>query len=140
MFPGFMPAPDALMTMCKALEVLATTKQRLSDVVDELPAVHVARRDVATPWAQKGAVMRHLSSAAEGRVQLLDGVKVFETDDAWALVIPLPDEPVCRVWAEGSSEEDAAERAARYVDLVLEAVGPPAAERAPTWRPDESTY
>jgi mannose-1-phosphate guanylyltransferase/phosphomannomutase len=140
MFPSFMPAPDALITMCKALEVLATTKQRLSDVVDELPETHIARRDVPTPWAQKGTVMRHLSSTASGRLKLLDGVKVYESDDRWALVIPLPDEPVCRVWAEAPTAVAADALAAKYEALVEEAVGPAAPEAAPSWRSDESTY
>jgi mannose-1-phosphate guanylyltransferase/phosphomannomutase len=139
-FPALMPAPDALMTMCKALEVLAAGKQRLSDVVDELPDVHMARRDVATPWAQKGTVMRHLSSSAEGRVKLLDGVKVFEDDERWALVIPLPDEPLCRVWAEAPTDEEAAALASKYVELVLDAIRPPEKESPASWRSDESTY
>ena len=122
LFPDFLPAPDGLMTMCKALEVLATTKQPLSAIVDELPRVHMARRDVPTPWAQKGAVMRRLSSAASGRVQLLDGVKVVE-DDRWALVIPLPDEPLCRIWAEAPTDAGAEELADRYVSMVQEAIG-----------------
>ena len=140
MFPAFMPAPDALMTMCKALEVLAVTKQPLSELVDELPDVHVAVRDVQTPWAQKGAVMRHLSSRARGQVQLLDGVKVIE-EDRWALVIPLPDDPACRVWAEAPSDAEAAALADRYAALVQEALVPVRDEVPPgTWRPNEATY
>jgi mannose-1-phosphate guanylyltransferase/phosphomannomutase len=121
LFPEFLPAPDGLMTMCKVLEVLATTKQPLSAIVEELPEVHMAHRDVPTPWTQKGAVMRRLSSSAAGRVQLLDGVKVIE-DDRWVLVIPLPDEPVCRIWAEAPSDAAAEELAERYVAIVAEAV------------------
>jgi mannose-1-phosphate guanylyltransferase/phosphomannomutase len=135
LFPDFLPAPDGLMTMCKALEVLATTKQPLSAIVDELPSVHMARRDVPTPWAQKGAVMRHLSSSASGRVQLLDGVKVLE-DDRWALVIPLPDEPLCRVWAEAPTDAAAHELADRYVSIVEEAI----AARAIDAERTETTY
>jgi mannose-1-phosphate guanylyltransferase / phosphomannomutase len=132
LWPDFLPAPDGLMTMCKSLEVLATTKQPLSRIVEELPHVHVARRDVQTPWAQKGAVMRQLSATASGRVQLLDGVKVV-SDDGWALVIPLPDEPVCRVWAESSTTAGAEALAERYVALVRAAIE----REAEGERPDE---
>jgi mannose-1-phosphate guanylyltransferase/phosphomannomutase len=136
LFPEFLPAPDGLMTMCKVLEVLATTKQPLSSIVEELPEVHMARRDVPAPWTQKGAVMRRLSASAAGRVQLLDGVKVVE-DDRWALVIPLPDEPVCRIWAEAPSDAEADALAERYVAIVRSAVegdAPPAEGRS-----DEAT-
>jgi mannose-1-phosphate guanylyltransferase/phosphomannomutase len=53
---------------------------------------------------------------------LLDGVKIRE-DGGWALVIPHPDEPLCRIWAEGSTQADAAARADRYVALVYEVTG-----------------
>ena len=123
MFPSFMPAPDALMTFAKTLELIATADRRLSDIVDELPTVHIVRQDVPTPWTLRGAVMRHVASAqVSDRLMLLDGVKVIEDDDSWALVVPLPDEPVCRVWAEGATEERAEEVAARYAALVEEAI------------------
>lgn len=96
----------------------------------------MARRDVPAPWTQKGAVMRRLSASAAGRVQLLDGVKVVE-DDRWALVIPLPDEPVCRIWAEAPSDAEADALAERYVAIVRSAVegdAPPAEGRS-----DEAT-
>jgi mannose-1-phosphate guanylyltransferase/phosphomannomutase len=80
--------------------------------------VHVARRDVATPWALKGAVMRHVASTAgPGKVLLLDGVKVVQ-DDRWALVIPYADGPVCRVWAEAPTAAEAQELADRYARMV----------------------
>ena len=122
-FPGLMPAPDALMTFGKTLELISMASNPLSAIIDDLPPTHMVQRDVPTPWDLRGAVMRHVASVeVPGRLVLLDGVKVIE-DDGWALVIPLPDEPACRVWAEGPSRERAEEIAARYVALVEEAAG-----------------
>jgi mannose-1-phosphate guanylyltransferase/phosphomannomutase len=105
------------MTFFKALELLAVSGRRLSEIVDGLPPVHMARRDVPTPWQQKGAVMREVaSSAGPSRLMLLDGVKVIEKD-RWALVIPLADEPVCRIWTEASSPQGAEALADRYADV-----------------------
>ena len=119
---SFMPAPDALMACCKALELVATSGQTLSGIVNDLPEVHLARRSVRTPWARKGAVMRRVaSSAAPESTTLLDGVKV-QTDDGWALVLPAPDEALTRVWAESDTEEGADRLADRYKELVEEAV------------------
>ncbi len=121
-FPGFLPAPDALMTFAKALEMTATGARPLGEIIDSLPEVHVARRNVQTPWNMKGAVMRHIASVAPpGRLVLLDGVKVVE-DDRWALVIPAPDEPISRIWAEAPSEQEAAALADQYQGLVEEVV------------------
>jgi len=117
-FPALMPAPDAIMTFCKGLEMLATAGRPLSEIVDDLPEVHVVRRDVPTPWDRKGAVMRHVASvAAPGKLVLLDGVKVVE-NDRWALIVPLPDEPACRVWAEAPTIADAETLVDRWADVV----------------------
>lgn len=117
-FPALMPAPDALMTFAKTLELVAVARRPLSELVDELPETHVVARDVRTPWQKKGEAMRHVASGAvPGRLMLLDGVKVVE-QDRWALVIPLADEPACRIWAEAPSRAEAEALADRYVQLV----------------------
>jgi mannose-1-phosphate guanylyltransferase/phosphomannomutase len=61
------------------------------------------------------------STAAPGKLVLLDGVKVVE-NDRWALVIPAPDEPLCRIWAEAPSMAEAEELADRYARVVEEIV------------------
>jgi mannose-1-phosphate guanylyltransferase/phosphomannomutase len=110
------------MTFCKTLEVVATAGRSLAEVVDALPEVHVARRDVRTPWQLKGAVMRRIASlSVPGRLMLLDGVKVIE-DDRWVLVIPHPDEPLCCVWSEAPSIEEAEDALARTVRRIEEIV------------------
>jgi mannose-1-phosphate guanylyltransferase / phosphomannomutase len=127
-FPEFMPAPDGLMTFAKALELLAHEGRPLSQLIDELPRPHVAVREVRTPWQQKGAVMRHIAtSASAGReaaseLVLIDGVKVVESPVRWALVIPHPDRPLSRVWAEDETAEKAESVADRYEAAVLEVV------------------
>ncbi|HYZ46269.1 MAG TPA: mannose-1-phosphate guanyltransferase, partial [Actinomycetota bacterium] len=122
-FPRFMPAPDALMTFCKTLELVATAGCSLGELVDKLPPVHIARREVRTPWQLKGAVMRRIASlAVPGRLMLLDGVKVIQ-DDRWVLVIPHPDEPLCRVWSEAptlAEAEEASERMAARIAAIVE--------------------
>lgn len=120
-FPRFMAAPDGLMTFCKTLELVALSRRPLSKTVAELPSTFIAIRDVATPWHQKGAVMRTVAQSADSsRLTLLDGVKVTEASDTWALVVPYTDEPLCRIWAEGPSQQAAEATADRYVALVYE--------------------
>jgi mannose-1-phosphate guanylyltransferase/phosphomannomutase len=121
-FPRFLPAYDAAMSLSKLLELLATADMRLEDVVDGLPPVHVARRDVATPWEAKGTVMRRLLEVAESDRPpvMIDGVKVYRGED-WALVIPHPQDPVVRVWAEAGSQAEAESLAEGFAELVEEA-------------------
>jgi mannose-1-phosphate guanylyltransferase / phosphomannomutase len=122
-FPEFLPSYDAVMSLVKLLELLAETNSLLEDVVDALPTPHVVRVDVATPWEAKGAVMRRLVERTEGeRTVTIDGVKAFRGRD-WALVIPHPQEPVIRVWAEADDPEASGRLAAEFARQVEELRG-----------------
>jgi mannose-1-phosphate guanylyltransferase / phosphomannomutase len=123
MFPEFLPAYDAVMSLVKLLELLARAEQRLEDVVDSLPPSNVVRVDVATPWESRGTVMRRLVERLNGEeIVTIDGVKAFRGRD-WALVIPHPLEPVVRVWAEADDHDGSRAMAEEFAALVEELRG-----------------
>jgi len=112
--PKFLPAFDAAAALGHLLGLLAATGQKLSKVVASLPRAHVVREEVITPWEKKGTVMRTLVERTSDRRQVLvDGVKVLH-DDAWALVLPDPEEQLTHVWAEAASEQAARLLAQEY--------------------------
>jgi mannose-1-phosphate guanylyltransferase / phosphomannomutase len=118
LFPEFLPAYDAMASLCKLLELLAPVDQPLSQLVAELPESHVVHRRVPCPWAQKGRVMRVLTARLKDRdVDLSDGIKVYD-DRGWSQVLPDPDEPVVHVYAEGPDEETSAELERELRELV----------------------
>ncbi|MGH8990822.1 MAG: mannose-1-phosphate guanyltransferase, partial [Acidimicrobiia bacterium] len=122
LWPDFLPAYDAVATLAKLLDLLATTGRRLSSVTRELPRVHMAHEMVATPWERKGAVMRTTVEQAKDRdVVLVDGVKVLHPD-GWALVLPDPEEPLTHVWAEAGSDHGARQLAQEYVRRIRHAL------------------
>ena len=103
-FPRFLPAYDGAATLVNLLALLTAADRKLSELVAELPPVHIVHQAVHTPWDQKGMVMRTLVERSQGReLVLVDGVKVIE-DDGWALVLPDPEEPLTHVWAEAGSD------------------------------------
>jgi mannose-1-phosphate guanylyltransferase / phosphomannomutase len=119
-FPEFLPAYDAIASLCKLLELLAGEDRPLSELVSELPVSHVVHRQVPCPWAQKGLVMRVLTERLKDReLDLRDGIKVFDPR-GWAQVLPDPDEPIVHVYAEGDSEEASAELEQELRSLVEE--------------------
>jgi len=119
-FPEFLAAYDAIAALVKLLELLSRADVTLKQVVDQLPPSHVVMREVAVPWEAKGVVMRRiLEERNEERVETVDGVKAFRAD-AWALVIPDPQEPLVRVWAEAGSERDAQALVAEFAGRVEE--------------------
>jgi mannose-1-phosphate guanylyltransferase/phosphomannomutase len=113
-FPHFLPAFDAAATLVNLLALLTSTGRKLSDLVSQLPEVHIVHNSVHTPWDQKGMVMRTLVERSQGHdMVLVDGVKILE-DDGWALILPDPEEPVTHVWAEGPNDALAEARAQEY--------------------------
>jgi len=111
------------MSLVKLLELLARADTRLDEVVDGLPSTHVARVDVPTPWEEKGTVMRRLVERLNGETTVtIDGVKAYRGRD-WALVIPHPQEPLTRVWAEGEGSKGSRALAKEFAALVEELRG-----------------
>jgi mannose-1-phosphate guanylyltransferase/phosphomannomutase len=121
-FPEFVPAYDAMASLCKLLELLAPMRRPLSEIVAELPESTVIHRQVRCPWGRKGTVMRILTERMKGKdVDVSDGLKVFEKR-GWAQVLPDPHEPLVHVYAEGDTPEEGARLEEEFVGLVKEIV------------------
>jgi mannose-1-phosphate guanylyltransferase / phosphomannomutase len=119
-FPEFLPAYDAVASLCKLLELLAPVEQPLSALVAELPASTLVHRQVPCPWSLKGTVMRVLTERLRDRdVDLLDGIKVFD-ERGWAQLLPDPDEPLVHIYAEGATTEASQELGAELRGMVEE--------------------
>lgn len=86
-------------------------------------ATHVVRRDVPTPWALKGSVMRRvLEEVGDREVDTTDGVRVVEPDGSWAMVLPHPSAAVTHLWAEAATAAGASRLVGRWAALVGEVV------------------
>jgi mannose-1-phosphate guanylyltransferase / phosphomannomutase len=119
-FPEFLPAYDAVASLCKLLELLAPVERPLSKLVAELPASTLVHRQVPCPWALKGTVMRVLTERVRDRdADLLDGIKIFD-ERGWAQLLPDPDEPLVHIYAEGATEEASIELESELRALVEE--------------------
>ena len=105
-FPDFLPAYDAVASLCKLLELLAPVDRPLSELVARAArARRSCTAQLPCPWALKGLVMRVLNERfADRDVDVTDGIKVFD-ERGWVQVLPDPDEPVVHLYAEGDTEE-----------------------------------
>ena len=131
-FPEFIPAYDAVASLCKLLELLAPVGKPLSALISELPRSTLVHRQLPCPWSLKGTVMRVLTERLRDRkVDLLDGIKVFD-ERGWAQVLPDPDEPLVHVYAEGETEEASMELEAELRGLVEEIMQTEGAEAVAT--------
>jgi mannose-1-phosphate guanylyltransferase / phosphomannomutase len=121
-FPEFLPAYDAMASLCKLLELLAPIQAPLSALTAELPRPTLIHRQVQCPWALKGTVMRILNERfADHEVDLMDGIKVFD-ERGWMQVLPDPDEPLIHIYAEGATPEDSERLEAELRRLVADVI------------------
>lgn len=122
-FPGFLPAHDALMSMGKVLELLAVSEKPLSELVAQIPDTTLIRETKTCPWSLKGVAMREISESIgdDEDVSRLDGIKVFH-EKGWAQVLPSPDEPLFEIYAEGDTKEDSQALLERYSAMLDEII------------------
>jgi mannose-1-phosphate guanylyltransferase/phosphomannomutase len=120
-FPQFLPAYDAVMSLGKLLELLAPHSSLVSQQIAELPTSTLVHKTIGCPWALKGTVMRtvteQLQNEASGELSLLDGVKVT-TDSSWAQVLPDADEAVFHIYAEAADDDGSERLAEHFVSAV----------------------
>ena len=122
-FPQFLPAFDAVMSLGKLLELLASQSRPLSEQVAEIPASTLVHKTVACPWALKGTVMRtateQLQREAEAGAELgmMDGIQL-RREDGWVQLLPDADEPIFHVYAEGADHAASQVLADGFLDVV----------------------
>ena len=122
--PEFSPAIDGTAAFVRLLGLVARTRLTLSQIDARIPQAHVLRRDVPTPWAVKGQVMRHvLEAVGDRQVDTTDGVRVVEPDGSWTLVLPDPTSAVTHLWAESSTPSGATRLVGAWAELLEGVIG-----------------
>lgn len=109
---------DALAGLVKIVEFICKNKTSLEELVKEIPNFYVSKKNIFCPWELKGKVMRTLITEKTGeKIELLDGVK-FLLENGWALILPDADKPLCRVYSEGESPQDAEIISDKYLEKI----------------------
>jgi mannose-1-phosphate guanylyltransferase/phosphomannomutase len=120
-FPDFLPGYDAVASLAKLLELLASSDKPISELVADLPEPTLVHHQIPCPWALKGLVMRVLNERLAGHeLDLTDGIKVFD-ERGWSQALPDPDEPLIHLYAEGETSE-ASEELARELRTLVEEI------------------
>ena len=111
------------MAAAKLLEHLAKYRMRISDVVNYLPAFHIAKQRAACPTEAKGTIMRRLNEQYGVRAaEHAEGIKLVLGEHEWVHIAPDPELPHFTIIAEGCSDERAQaltdEFSARIADML----------------------
>ena len=122
-YPRVNFARDSLVAMALVLHLLAGERRPVSEVVADLPPVHMVKWQVPCPSDRVGQVLRLIRREyAPAPMDLRDGVKVI-VDGGWFHVRRSNTEPILRLVVEARSDDEAERLASAVAAKVGEWAG-----------------
>ncbi|NWG09457.1 MAG: phosphoglucosamine mutase [Nitrososphaerales archaeon] len=116
------PVRDGLMTSALILEALSRTDRTLSEVLATLPTFHQRKAKFDCPNEIKKKVMEEIESRSKGKIERIDGVRVWADDSTWILLRPSGTEPLIRAFGESVHAEKIEELMKRYSSMAKEII------------------
>jgi phosphomannomutase/phosphoglucomutase len=118
-FPSHIPTRDGGMTTAMMLEVIAARAAPLSKLMAAaFPKFYQTKTSVPIDPSRVREIMRTIERQGDGKVEKVDGVKVWVDEKTWALVRPSGTEPIVRVFVESETKEKADSTARRFVKAI----------------------
>lgn len=121
------PVRDGAMATALMLQVMATNRKKLSELMERLPRYFNVKDKLPCPKKLKTKVLKQIEAKAKGaRIETIDGIKIWNEDKSWVLIRPSGTEPIYRIFAEAKSEEEAQALASRYktqISKIIEGSG-----------------
>ncbi|MBC7106696.1 MAG: NTP transferase domain-containing protein [Firmicutes bacterium] len=115
---------DAPAALAATVGVMRREDATLGRLAAQLPPLYRRHESVPVSWEARGRVLRELAERPVPHgMELVEGVKIYYPE-GWALVLPDPEEPVCRVYADATSWEVAealTERCLASIREILDA-------------------
>lgn len=124
---GFIFSPhiavrDGGMTTALMLECLASRGTALSKSVStDIPRFYQAKTKIEVERSMLNVVLRRLEREARGKVERMDGLKVWTDEHSWVLVRPSGTEPIIRIFAESETREKADSLVKKFMKIVKSA-------------------
>ncbi len=118
-FPAHIPTRDGGMTTAMMLELIAMRGAPLSRVMaSAFPRFYQSKTKVPVDPGRVREIMRTIEREADGKIEKIDGVKVWVDEKTWALIRPSGTEPLVRVFVESDTKEKADATAKKFVKAV----------------------
>jgi phosphomannomutase/phosphoglucomutase len=113
-FPEFQLTRDGAMSAAKVLELMASEKKPISELVKDIPKYYTLKEKL--PCREKRKLLEGLRHEFPD-ANFIDGARQ-DFDDGWILIRPSGTEPIVRVFAEAKTREKAEE----LLDIGIKAV------------------
>jgi mannose-1-phosphate guanylyltransferase/phosphomannomutase len=98
---------DAIYSSLKIIELLSKHNLTLKEVKESIPEFFYKHLKVSAPSSKKGTIMRKfLENAKEKNYSHDDGIKIYENDNSWVLMIPDDYEDEVHLYIQASSKAE----------------------------------
>jgi len=128
---NYIPERDGILIGLMLIEIMATNNKTLGQLIDELMdelgrKYVFLRKDIELTQAHKESLLANLhelkpasiGSQKVTSVETIDGLKFHREDGSWLMLRVSGTEPVVRVYAEATSEQEVADLVADGVKLI----------------------
>jgi len=114
-----MMSRDGGSTTIKVLNILKKHGGSLSSLINTLPRFHLYRVKVDCPRKLNKVIMKEAKKEFKGiKVEEIDGLKIWLSNNSWILFRPSSNAPEFRVFAEAEKKEEAKKIAEKGMNLV----------------------
>ena len=118
-YPAHIAVRDGGMATALMLECLAAKGTTFSRAIAvAFPRFFQAKTKIPVDPAKVRTVMKAIEKQASGKVERVDGVKVWTDEKTWALIRPSGTEPIVRIFCESDSEEKVNAVLRKFTKLV----------------------
>jgi phosphomannomutase / phosphoglucomutase len=118
-YPTHLAVRDGGMATALMLECLAARGTTFSrSIGNAFPRFFQAKTKVPIDPEKVRGIMRSVEKQAGGKVEKIDGVKLWTDERTWVLVRPSGTEPIIRIFAESDREEKADAALKKFSKLV----------------------
>jgi phosphomannomutase/phosphoglucomutase len=111
---------DGIMTTALLLDMLASSKERFSQLISSLPKIFQYKSKFRCPTKQIAdeIVNACLKHGSPQKVETLDGAKIWIDEETWIMVRPSGTEPLVRIYAESTDKSLLDSKVREYSTLV----------------------
>ena len=111
---------DGIMTTALLLDMLASSKERFSQLISSLPKIFQYKSKFKCPTKQIAdeIVNACLKHGSPQKVETLDGAKMWIDEETWIMVRPSGTEPLVRMYADSTDKSLLDSKVREYSTLV----------------------
>ena len=120
-FTDFQLHRDAMYATLKITEMLSRHGVSISQIADSIPKFYYSSQKLECPQALKGKMMRKFLEASKGKKSsTIDGVKIWESETDWILMIPDSYSDHLNIYIQAKDEKAGESLKNRYFNMISE--------------------